>query len=104
MELFQCPYLDMEVELSDNKERHIITRHADLFPHHLAYIVGTLGSPDVVLRKTPDDNTTLFFRWYYGLCNKYMAVVVVMEPDRKWVITAYPAHRLHRGEILWQRN
>ena len=104
MEFFQCPYLGSSVELSENREQHIITKHSDLFPHHLDYIAGTLGSPDVVMCKVPDDGNLLFFRWYYGNWNKYVVVAVVMEPDRKWVITAFPTHRLYRGEMLWRRN
>lgn len=104
MELFQCPYLGSSVELSENREQHILARHADLFPQHRDYIAGTLASPDLVVRKIPDDNTVLFHRWFYGNWNKYVIVVVVMEPDRKWVVTAFPSHRPYRGETLWQRN
>ena len=104
METFHCPYLGGPVELSDDRERHIANRHGDLLPDHLEYISGTLASPDLVLRRRPTDNDIQFYRWYYGNWNKYMVVIVVSDPARNWIVTAYPSDRVRRGEVLWQRS
>ncbi len=104
MEAFQCPYLGGAVELSDDRERHITYRHADLLPYLLEYVAGTLASPDLILRKRPTDNDIQFYRWYYGNWNKYVVVVVVKDPGRNWIITAFPSDRVPRGELLWQRS
>ena len=34
MSLFPCPYLKGEVELTDERERHIAERHPELLPEH----------------------------------------------------------------------
>ena len=104
MEAFQCPYLGGAVELSDDRERHITYRHADLLPDLLEYVAGTLASPDLILRKRPTDNDIQFYRWYYGNRNKYVVVVVVNDPGRNWIIIAFPSDRAPRGELLWQRS
>ncbi len=104
MESFQCPYLGGAVELSDDRIRHITNRHADLLPDLLEYVAGTLASPDLILRRRPTDNDIQFYRWYYGNWNKYIAVVVVNDPGRNWIITAFPSDRAPRGELLWQRS
>ena len=103
MEAFQCPYLGGAVELSDDRERHITNRHADLLPDLLEYVAGTLASPDTILRKRPTDGTIRFYRWYYDL-DKYMVVIVVDDsPPRYWIVTAFVSHGIQRGETLWQR-
>ena len=104
METFHCPYLGGLVELNDERERHITYRHADLLPHLLEYVAGTLASPDLILRKRPTDRDIQFYRWYYGNWNKYIVVTVVSDPGRNWIVTAFPADRVPRGELLWQRS
>lgn len=34
MALFSCPYLQGEVELTDERETHIAEQHPDLLPEH----------------------------------------------------------------------
>ena len=36
MASFPCPYLGGDVELTDERERHIAERHPDLLPEHRA--------------------------------------------------------------------
>ena len=104
METFQCPYLGRAVELTDERERHIRADHSELPPSLSGYIAGTLGSPDLITRKRPNDGTVHFYRWYYDL-NEYMVVIVVVDPGpRAWIITAHISNRVRRGEILWQRS
>jgi len=34
MSHFHCPYLNAQIELTDERERHIAERHPDLLPEH----------------------------------------------------------------------
>jgi hypothetical protein len=43
---FPCPYLQSEVELTEERERHIVERHPDLLPEHRVCIADTLADPD----------------------------------------------------------
>lgn len=47
---FPCPYLDSNVELTDERAYHIANHHPDLLPLHQQYIADTLGDPDRVRR------------------------------------------------------
>ena len=38
---FPCPYLNGEVELTEEREHHIAERHPDLLPEYREQIVGT---------------------------------------------------------------
>jgi hypothetical protein len=103
-----CPYLEGEVELTDQRAQHIAENHPDLFPEYRDYIADTLANPDQVLRSSRSSNARLFSRWYNNLYGgKHVVVVVMSDPApsiRHWVITAYIARRLTGGRIEWMRN
>jgi len=108
MAYFACPYLGVQVELTEEREQHIAERHPDLLPDHRHCIADTLAEPDQVRRSTRFASARLFTRWFESLRGgKYVVVVVVGDADpdgRQWIITAYVARRLAQGEIEWKRD
>ena len=108
MTRFDCPYLKGEVEMTEERERHIGERHPDLLPHHRGRIAETLSDPDQVRRAARFAGAKMFSRWYNDLRGgKHVVVVVVSEPDpggRHWIVTAYIARRLAEQEVEWRRN
>jgi hypothetical protein len=108
MSRYPCPYLKGEVELTEERERHIAERHPDLFPEHRERIAETLAEPDQVRRSARFGSARLFSRWYTDVRQrKHVVVVVVSElgpSERHWIITAYMARRLAEGEVEWQRG
>ncbi|OGL65403.1 MAG: hypothetical protein A3J27_09250 [Candidatus Tectomicrobia bacterium RIFCSPLOWO2_12_FULL_69_37] len=107
MSRFPCPYLRGEVELTEERERHIAQRHPDLLPEHGRRLAETLADPDQVRRSVRFGSAKLFSRWYTDLRGgKHVVVVVVSEPgagQRRWIITAYIARSLAEGEVEWRR-
>ena len=102
-----CPYLQSEVELSDEREQHIAERHPDLLPEHRDLIAATLADPDQIRRSKRFGSARLFSKWYADLKGgKHVVVVVVSagEGSRHWVITAYIARNLAAGEIEWAQS
>lgn len=107
MTYFPCPYLQGQVELSEERERHIAERHPDLLPDERQRIADTLADPDQVRRSARFGNARLFTRRFDDLRGgKSVVVVVVSETSqsRHWIITAYMARRLAEGEIEWKRS
>lgn len=108
MATFACPYLGVQVELTEERERHIAERHPDLLPDHRYCIADTLAEPEQVRRSTRFASARLFSRWFESLRGgKYVVVVVVGDTgsdDRQWIITAYVARRLAQGEIEWKQS
>ena len=104
MIFFPCPYLSSLVELNEERGRHIRRGHGELLPAHPDYIASALADPDQIQRKIPDDNSLQFCRWNNPL-GKHVVVAVVNDSGRRhWIVTAYVAHRLPKGEIIWTRN
>ncbi|MBE9506832.1 MAG: hypothetical protein IMY86_02175 [Chloroflexi bacterium] len=108
MQIFPCPYLKGEVELTDEREAHIAHTHPDLLPEYLAQIEQTLANPDQVRRSIHMSAARLFYRWFEDVRQgKYVAVIVVSEAaptERHWIITAYITRGLANGEVEWRRN
>jgi len=108
MTRFPCPYLNAQVELTDEREQHIAERHPDLLPEHRQHIADVLADPDQVRRSTRFANARLFSRWFESVRGgKHVVVVVVSEPIngyRHWIITAYIARKLAGGENEWKRD
>jgi hypothetical protein len=104
---FFCPYLNALVELSQERERHIVERHPDLLPDYRQHIADTLADPDQVRQSVRMPNARLFSRWFETVhSGKYVVVVVVSESvpgDRHWIITAYITRRL-AGDVEWKQN
>jgi len=108
MERFPCPYLNGEVELTSEREQHIIETHPNLLPEHRERITETLTNPEPVTRSITFENTRLFSKYYdVSRKRKYAVVVVVSDTElteRNWIVTAYMARKVPQGEVEWTRN
>ncbi len=107
MQRLPCPYLQSEVELTEERERHITRKHPDLLPEHRQRIAEALADPDQVRRSSRAGRSRLFCRWYDDLKGgKHVVVVVVSEKEvaRHWVITAYLTRRLTQGALEWEKS
>jgi hypothetical protein len=107
MALFPCPYLQGEVELTDERERHIAERHPDLLPAHRDRLADTLADPDEVRRSARLVNARLLVRQFATIEGKYVVVIVVSDTastKRHWVVTAYLARKLTEGVVEWQKH
>ena len=104
---FFCPYLAGEVELTEEREKHIGGRHPELLPKIRDRIRVTLAEPDEVRRSARSADGRLFSRWFDDIIGgKHVVVVVVSEvrPRRNWGITAYVVSKLGPGAVEWTRN
>jgi hypothetical protein len=108
MAWLDCPYLHAEVELTDERERHIARQHPDLLPAYRQSIIDTLKDPDGVRRSARVGNARLFSRWFDNIRGgKHVVVVVVSgagDSGNHWIIMAYLSTGLASGEIEWTRS
>ena len=103
----RCPYLHGDVELTEERERHIRERHPDFLPKYRDQIAEVLSDPDEVRLSARLANAHLFSRWFGDIIGgRHVVVVVVSEVAvaRHWVITAYVVRKLGQGDVEWKRN
>ena len=107
MARFPCPYLNADVELTEERERHIAERHPDFLPEHRDRVADVLADPDAVLRDADYPSTRLFCRWFEGLIEgKHVVAAVVSDPSpavRHWIITAFISRKPPKGDVEWKR-
>jgi hypothetical protein len=108
MQQFLCPYLGGNVELTNEREQHIMATHPELLPDYLPQVIETLADPDQVRRSTRIDDALLITRHFGDIKGgKYIVVVVMTEQNpvsRNWIITAYLARKLTGGIVVWQKT
>jgi hypothetical protein len=105
---FPCPWLDADVELTDERELHIRDRHPELLPAHRTALAEVLAAPEVIRKSSRSPSARLFSRWYTDVRQGRHVVVVVLsehtDPARHWIVTAYMTRRLAAGETEWLRS
>lgn len=108
MALLPCPYLGGMIELTDERQQHILVKHPDLLSEHFDHLVKTVADPDQMRRDSRFPATRLFARWFDDLKGgKFLIVAVASDPpheEQHWSVTAYIARRYNRGVIEWMRN
>jgi hypothetical protein len=111
VEYFACPYLETTVELTPERERHILDRHPDLPDDYLNLIEQTLLNPDEVRCDQRFEETLLFSRWFVNILRgRFLVVAVVSDQgreaadDRHWIVTAYQSKTVTQGDVVWTAN
>lgn len=107
MARFPCPYLGSEVELTEERERHIRDHHADA-DEVLERLAAVLAAPGAVMRDALT-GVLLLALWidFPGAPRHIVSIVVRDDPAmegaaRFWVVTAYSARRLPREGRRWR--
>lgn len=107
MKFFPCPYLSADVELTDEREQHIIETHPGTLPDYLEQMAETLADPDQIRGSDRDPFALLFSKWFATIrTGRYLVVVVVSQSDpvRHWVVTTYTARKLAGGKAVWTKT
>jgi len=108
MLLYPCPYLENNVEMTDERRTHIQTHHPDLIPEYESCIAKTLYDPDLIRTSSRYSNAKIFSKWFNSVKKgKYIVVVVVSDSyphERHWIITSYISRKLSKGGILWKKT
>ena len=105
--LFPCPYLDAEIELTQEREQHIIETHPGILPEYAQQLAETLINPDLVRRSNHDATALLFSKWFSTIrTGRFLVVVVVSQTDtnRYWIITTYTARKITGGTVIWTKT
>jgi hypothetical protein len=108
MKHFACPYLSGEVELTEEREKHIAERHPDFLPKYEAKIAEVLLNPEQIRRSKNFPSARLFTRWFTDVRGgKFVVIIVVTDTAREgrhWIVTGYVARKIQEGEIEWKQN
>ena len=99
-QFFPCPYLGQSVELTSEREQHIIQTHPGTLPDYYSQLAQTLNEPDEIFPSKLDPHALLFSKWFDTIrTGRYLVIVTVTDthPLRHWIITAYTTRKLTGG-------
>ena len=95
----------MRGELNEERWQHITNTHPELSGDVIDFIGLVLHDPDSIRVDRRFAGTRIFTRWFDRLLGgKQLAVVVVSDAERSWIVTTYVTRRVRQGEVEWQRN
>jgi len=101
-QLFPCPYLDSNVELTEERQQHIIQNHPKTLPDYSSELAETISNPDQIRQSKLDNSALIFSKWFNTLrSGRYLVVVIVTDPStqRHWIITTYTARKLAKDNL-----
>jgi hypothetical protein len=107
MRTFHCSYLGVDVELTDEREQHIIETHPGTLPDYLEQLTETLADPDQIRQSDRDPSAFMFSKWFATIrTGRHVVVVTVNQPEplRYWIITVYTARKLAGGKEIWTKT
>lgn len=67
-------------------------------------LAETLAEPEVVIQSLADTKAHLYHRFYVEtrVGDKHLCVVVKIQEDDAFVVTAYLTDRIRKGVVLWR--
>lgn len=92
------------IRLTDERRRHII-EHPEM-TNMISSIEETLVYPQKIIESLSDAQAHLYYRFYIGtkVGDKYLCVVVKINPHDAFVLTAYLTDTIKKGKILWPKR
>ena len=96
-----CAYFACDVELTEERKKHIRIYHPDAYSY-LELFQEVLLNMDVIHRDYRP-NSFLFAKWYPDIFGgKYLVLVLIRDKERTWVVTAYIARKVTTGTQIWK--
>ena len=85
-----------ELFLPDERIKHIKEKHPEIT---IALIKNSLSKPDYIITSSVDE----YIKIYHKKKGKYY-IVVVINIDKKLIITSYISDKIKKGAIEWIKN
>jgi hypothetical protein len=96
-------YQERSIRLTAERWEHIL-EHPEMSGQRWC-LAETLAAPDKVVATVKDEQVHAYHRYYEDtpVTRKYMVVVIKLLPDDAFVLTAFFASKLKKGNVVWQR-
>ena len=94
-------YQGLRIRLTDERFEHI-RYHPEMVSME-RHIADTLSRPERVVESLSDAEARLYYRFYVGtrVGDKYLCVVVKVQAEDAFVVTAYMTDKVEKGNVLW---
>jgi len=95
-------YQGRRIRLTPERWAHI-QEHPEMHGMEGA-LADTLAQPEVVIQSLVDAKAHLYHRFYVGtrVGDKHLCVVVKIEENDAFVVTAYLTDHIRKGAVVWR--
>ena|SRR3990167_6022710 len=87
------------IRLTDERWQHIIERHPEI-SGHLSKIKSAIQDPEIIV-KNRYNQSERYYHQYFKSLKDYL--IVIIEYEKNFVITAFISRKIKKGEILWKK-
>ncbi|MBF0105760.1 MAG: hypothetical protein HQM16_10590 [Deltaproteobacteria bacterium] len=97
-------YKDVSIRLTDERLAHIL-EHPEM--HEMTdAIQEALLHPEFVVQSISDETANLYYRYYSKTMvgGKYLCVIVKIQENDAFILTAFLTDKVKKGKILWKAN
>jgi hypothetical protein len=96
--------LGRSVRLTEERWRHIVETHPEMVDQ-LKNLEETLIKPYAVIESINDNAVQLFYRKFHhpSFGDKYFCVVVKIQSEDAFIITAYITDTIKKGRQIWKK-
>ena len=103
MKIFR-DFAGRSIRLTNERLKHILD-HPEMAGMS-GCIKQTLSEPHKVIQSVSDPQARLYYRFYIStrVGDKYLCVVVKVNPGDAFILTAYFTDTIKKGEIIWLRK
>lgn len=96
--------LGIIVRITEEYWKLIIEFKHPIIKRYEREVKETLEEPDEIRESKKDAKVMLYYRQYKNLENRYICVLIKQLNDEGFVVTAYLADKIKRGNVIWQKN
>ena len=94
MEIKDC--FKNNFSLPEERLKHIHDKHPEI---KISVVKSSLVDPDYIVKSDIDENIKL----YHKKKGKYY-IVVVVNTDKRLIVTSFLSDKLKKGELKWTKN
>ena len=94
----------LKIRLTDERLKHILS-HPEMTGMMNA-VNETLTHPERVVMSLSDEDTRLYYRFYFGtkVGGKFLCVVVKLTTEDAFILTAYLTDSIKKGVSVWPKK
>jgi len=95
-----CEKFGCSIRLTEERKQHIVSRHPEI-RGNFNKIKPTLAKPDLIVANRYAADEKYYHRFFETLGNY---LIVVVNTDKKFIITAFIAREVKKGKLQWKKD
>lgn len=88
------------IRLTDERWKHVVNRHPEI-KSYIEKVKTTIKDPEILV-SNPYHPYEKYYHHFFPRLKNY--IIVILEQQKGFIITAYIARKIKKGKIEWKKN